>query len=109
MGLITTIDDTKTCRTRYEELLLKEVILANCGTDRGFTVACSGQYIGDSVDSFYTELRETALLSQAGFGTSGHFSDIRPRGSSISKGGTASGARPVIDDFFTCASKISQG
>lgn len=84
-------------------------VLANCGTDRGFTVACSGQYVGDSVNSFYTALRETALLSQAGFGTSGHFSDIRPRGASISKGGTASGARVVIDDFFTCAGKISQG
>ena len=110
---------TQELREHYEEVFFDLLwsgklspstpVLANCGTDRGFTVACSGQYIGDSVDSFYTELRETALLSQAGFGTSGHFSDIRPRGSSISKGGTASGARPVIDDFFTCASKISQG
>lgn len=110
---------TKELREHYEEIFFDLLwsgklspstpVLANCGTDRGFTVACSGQYIGDSVDSFYTELRETALLSQAGFGTSGHFSDIRPRGSSISKGGTASGVRPVIDDFFTCASKISQG
>lgn len=110
---------TKELREHYEEVFFDLLwsgklspstpVLANCGTDRGFTVACSGQYIGDSVDSFYTELRETALLSQAGFGTSGHFSDIRPRGSSISKGGTASGVRPVIDDFFTCASKISQG
>lgn len=110
---------TKELRDHYEEVFFELLwsgklspstpVLANCGTDRGFTVACSGQYIGDSVDSFYTELRETALLSQAGFGTSGHFSDIRPRGSSISKGGTASGVRPVIDDFFTCASKISQG
>lgn len=110
---------TKELREHYEEVFFELLwsgklspstpVLANCGTDRGFTVACSGQYIGDSVDSFYTELRETALLSQAGFGTSGHFSDIRPRGSNISKGGTASGVRPVIDDFFTCASKISQG
>lgn len=110
---------TQELREHYEEVFFDLLwsgklspstpVLANCGTDRGFTVACSGQYIGDSVDSFYTELRETALLSQAGFGTSGHFSDIRPRGSSISKGGTASGVRPVIDDFFTCASKISQG
>lgn len=110
---------TQELREHYEEVFFDLLwsgklspstpVLANCGTDRGFTVACSGQYIGDSVDSFYTELRETALLSQAGFGTSGHFSNIRPRGSSISKGGTASGVRPVIDDFFTCASKISQG
>ena len=110
---------TKELREHYEEVFFDLLwsgklspstpVLANCGTDRGFTVACSGQYIGDSVESFYTELKETALLSQAGFGTSGHFSDIRPRGSSISKGGTASGVRPVIDDFFTCTSKISQG
>lgn len=110
---------TEELREHYEEVFFELLwsgklspstpVLANCGTDRGFTVACSGQYIGDSVESFYTELKETALLSQAGFGTSGHFSDIRPRGSSISKGGTASGVRPVIDDFFTCASKISQG
>ena len=84
-------------------------ILANCGTDRGLTVSCAGQYIDDSIDSFYSNLHETAVLSQHGFGTSGDFSSIRPRGSSISKGGTANGAKPVIDDFFTCTSKVSQG
>lgn len=84
-------------------------ILANCGTDRGLTVSCSGQYIDDSIDSFYDNLHETAILSQYGFGTSGGFSSVRPRGSEISKGGTANGAMPVIDDFFTCASKVSQG
>lgn len=84
-------------------------ILANCGTDRGLTVSCSGQYVGDSIDSFYTNLRETALLSKYGFGTSGGFSGIRSRGSHISKGGTANGVRPVIDDFFTCTNKVSQG
>ena len=84
-------------------------ILANCGTDRGLTVSCSGQYIDDSIDSFYDNLHETAILSQYGFGTSGGFSSVRPRGSEISKGGTANGAMPVIDDFFTCTSKVSQG
>ena len=84
-------------------------ILANCGTDRGLTVSCAGQYIDDSIDSFYSNLHETAVLSQHGFGTSGDFSSIRPRGSSISKGGTANGAKPVIDDFFTCTAKVSQG
>ena len=83
--------------------------LANTGTDRGMVVSCSGQMIGDSVDSFYTNQRETALLSQQAFGTSGDFSSIRPRGSAISRGGVASGAVEVIEDFFTTASKISQG
>lgn len=83
--------------------------LANTGTDRGMVVSCSGQVIGDDVDSFYTNLRETALLSKQAFGTSGDFSSIRPRGASISRGGTANGPVEVIEDFFTCASKISQG
>ena len=84
-------------------------VLANTGTDRGTPVSCSGQYIGDSVDSFYTNLRETALLSKNSFGTSGYFGDIRARGSKITGGGIANGAKPVIEDFFQCAANISHG
>lgn len=83
--------------------------LSNTGTDRGMPVSCSGQVVGDDVDSFYSNLRETALLSKYGFGTSADFSQIRPRGAPISKGGSASGPVEVINDFFTAASKISQG
>lgn len=83
--------------------------LANTGTDRGMMVACSGQLIGDSVESFYDGIKETALLSKEGFGTSANFSHIRPRGTKISKGGKANGAVPVIDDYFTTVAKISQG
>lgn len=83
--------------------------LANTGTDRGMMVACSGQLVGDSVEQFYEGMKETALLSKEGFGTSANFSYIRPRGSKISTGGKANGAVPVIDDFFTTVSKISQG
>lgn len=83
--------------------------LSNTGTNRGMSVSCSGQVIGDSVDDFYTALRETAILSKQGFGTSGDFSGIRPRGSKIGTGGKANGAVEVIEDFFTAASKISQG
>lgn len=83
--------------------------LANTGTSRGMMVACSGQDIDDSVIGFYSGLKETALLSQQGFGTSANFSNIRPRGSKISKGGKANGAVEVINDYFTAVSKISQG
>ena len=83
--------------------------LANTGTKRGMVVSCSGQVIGDSVHDFYTALHETAILSKYGFGTSGDFSAIRARGSKFSDRGKANGASDVIDDFFTCASKISQG
>lgn len=83
--------------------------LANTGTTRGMPVSCSGQYVDDSVDSFYTNQHETAILSKYGFGTSADFSAIRPRGSAISGGGTANGPVEVIDDFFTTAGKVSQG
>ena len=84
-------------------------VLSNTGTTRGLNVSCSGGYIGDSVDSFYQSLREQALLSKHGFGCSGVFSDVRPRGSFISGGGAASGVVPVIEDFATMTAKISQG
>lgn len=106
-------------QTEYEvkffNLLWKGVLspaspaLANTGTDRGMPVSCSGQVVGDSVDSFYSALRETAILSKWAFGTSADFSAIRPRGTPISRGGSANGAKDVIDDFFTAAAKISQG
>lgn len=83
--------------------------LGNTGTKRGMMVSCSGQVVGDSVDSYYTNLRRTALLSQNGFGTSADFSSIRPRGSAISRGGKANGAVPVMEQFFDTAGKIRQG
>ena len=83
--------------------------LANTGTNRGMMVACSGQVIDDSVESFYDGMKETALLSKQGFGTSANFSHIRPRGSAISTGGKANGAVEVINDYFNTVSKVSQG
>lgn len=83
--------------------------LSNTGTDRGMPVACSGQKIGNSVYKFYDGLKETAMLSKNAFGTSGDFSDVQPRGTTFKGNGQANGAREVIEDFFTAASKIAQG
>lgn len=104
---------------RWEKLFFDELwdgilspatpALSNTGTDRGMNVSCSGQFVGDSVVSFYDGLKEMALLSKNGFGTSADFSSIRPRGAAITAGGEASGPVPVMEDFFTTASKISQG
>ncbi len=84
-------------------------ILANCGTDRGLTVSCSGQAVQDSVDSFYKNRHEAAMLGKHGFGCSQYMGDIRSRGSSISVGGQASGVVPVIKGFSQDAAEISQG
>lgn len=96
---------------RDNELSPSSPVLANTNVNppRGMNVSCSGQDIPDSVHGFYSTLTETADLTKNAFGTSGYFSNIRPRGTPISSGGEASGAVPVIEDYFTCASKINQG
>lgn len=83
--------------------------LANLGTNKGMPVACSGQYIGDSVTSFYGELLDTAVLTKHGFGTSAYLGDIRPRGSSISTGGTSSGVVPVFQTYVDTMKRVTQG
>jgi len=84
-------------------------ILANMGTTRGLPVSCSGGYISDSIDGFYTARRETAILTKYGFGTSGYLGDIRGRGSEISVGGRASGVLPVFKGFVRDMQEVSQG
>jgi len=83
--------------------------LANLGTNKGMPVACSGQYIGDSVADFYSELLDTAVLTKNGFGTSGYLGDIRPRGSNIATGGTASGVLPVFQTYVDAMKRVTQG
>lgn len=84
-------------------------VLGNTGTDRGCSVSCSGQEVGDSVKEFYSNIQESALLSKEGFGTSAYLGNIRPRGTPIRTGGKATGSKPVLEDFQIMSSKISQG
>lgn len=81
----------------------------NLGTKKGLPVSCAGSYIGDSVESFYDNLKNNALLTKHGFGTSAYFGDVRGRGAKFGVNGNASGVVPVIDTFFDMSNKISQG
>lgn len=84
-------------------------VLSNTGTTRGMPVSCSGQFVSDSVDSFFKNLHTTAMLSKNGFGTSVCLSDIRKRGEKIKSGGKSNGTVPVAELFFNTAAAISQG
>lgn len=84
-------------------------VLSNTGTPKGLPVSCSGAYVGDSIDAFYSARRETAILTKNGFGTSGYLGDIRPRGSNISSGGKSSGVLPVVQMFVDDMRKVAQG
>lgn len=75
---------------------------------KGMPISCSGGWVDDSIDGFYTANHEIAMLSKNGFGTSAYLGDIRPRGTKISGGGEAEGIIPVMDTFFDTASKVSQ-
>lgn len=84
-------------------------VLCNTGTNRGLVVSCAGSYTEDSIAGFYDSYKETAVLSQEGFGTSSYLGDIRGRGAPISRGGNADGVVPVIDSFSEVTRKVSQG
>lgn len=90
-------------------LALSTPVLSNMGTNKGTPVSCSGQYVGDSVDSFYKNYHETAMLTKNGFGTSGYLGDIRPRGTGITSGGKASGVLPIIKHFVQDMRDVAQG
>jgi len=85
-------------------------VLSNMGTGIGCPVSCSGNFIDDSVYSFYEGQKENAILSKNGFGTSSYLGGIRPRGSKIAGiKGSASGVLPVFKDFVQMSRDISQG
>lgn len=84
-------------------------VLANMGTDRGMPVSCSGTIVDDSIDGFYSNLHEVAMLTKNGFGTASDLSNVRPRGSHISIGGAASGVLPVIKEHVQAMRNVAQG
>lgn len=91
------------------EAYLATPALANTGTSRGMPVSCSGGVVPDSIYGFAMSRLEASILSQEGFGTSSYLGGIRPRGSVISRGGTADGVLPVFKDMVTMADNVSQG
>jgi ribonucleoside-diphosphate reductase alpha chain len=107
--------DVEEARKQFFNLLWKGLlapstpVMANTGTGRGLVVSCAGSYTEDSIAGFYDAYKETAILSQEGFGTSSYVGDIRYRGAPISRGGKADGIVPVIDSFIDVTSKVSQG
>ena len=84
-------------------------VLTNMGNNRGHPIACSGTYIGDSIDSFYEARKEVAKLTQRGYGTSWSLDPIRHRGAPVSRGGTANGVMQPASGAVQDMKDISQG
>jgi len=84
-------------------------VLTNMGNNRGHPVSCSGTDLQDSIKGFYTARTEIAQLTQRGYGTSWCLDHVRPRGSAISKGGTANGIMQPAEGAVQDTKDISQG
>lgn len=92
-------------------LSLSTPVLSNMGTDRALPVSCSGGVVDDSINGFYNNRYETAILTKHGFGTSAYLGGIRPRGTPYGKDkkGTASGIWPVFKGHAQDMIDVSQG
>lgn len=107
--------DSEEWETKFFNLLWRGHLAAstpvasNTGTNKGLPVSCSGQFVGDSIDSFYKNIHEAAMLTKNGFGTSAYMGAIRERGTPISTGGTATGVLPVFNDFVQVMRDVAQG
>lgn len=92
-------------------LSLSTPVMSNMGTDRGLPVSCSGGVVDDSINGFYKNRYETAILTKHGFGTSAYLGGIRPRGTPYGKDkkGTASGIWPVFKGHAQDMIDVAQG
>lgn len=87
---------------------LSSPIWANFGENRGLSISCFSSYVPDDLISIYNSLKEVAVMTQKGGGTSGYFGKLRPKGAHIKGGGKSSGAVSFISQFDKTVEIVSQ-
>ena len=70
---------------------LSTPVWINFGKQKGLPISCYGSNVDDNLDSILNAGREIGMMSKYGGGTSVFLGNIRPRGTSITTGGTADG------------------
>ena len=88
---------------------LSTPIWSNFGRERGAPISCFGSYVPDDMNKILTKIGEIGAMSKIGGGTSGYFGAIRPRGSIINSGGTATGVHHQLTVFDSLVNYVSQG
>lgn len=84
-------------------------ITAAAGTKNNYLNNCKTLPIKDSIDEIYETIKKAAISAKCNFGIGINFSPIRPKDSSVSKGGTASGAVSFMKVFDASGSIIETG
>ena len=84
-------------------------VIANAGTNRGAPVSCSGGVVQNNIHGIYDAIKEVAVLSKHGFGTSVYMGEVCPRGTPFKGGGRASGTVPFMQAVVQAARDVRQG
>lgn len=84
-------------------------VISNTGTNRGFSVSCSGNVAPDDIHGIFDAMTEVAVLTKNGFGTATYLNDIIPRGKKSNKGVVSGGVVEWIKLYVLTTQTVSQG
>lgn len=89
---------------------LSTPVASNMGTERGLPVSCFGSYMPDTLIAIFDTVKEVAVMTKYGGGTSVHMNDIRSSNSIVAgTGGTASGPVSWSKILDSTILAVSQG